>query len=61
MPVKEAQMAACGPARTTQIAYWIVFFSVGLPLFKDTNAALGINIKGFLNVRDMLHTPKDGT
>ena len=33
-----------------KLAYWIVFIALAWPLFKDANAALGINIKDFLKV-----------
>jgi hypothetical protein len=36
-----------------RIAYWIVFFSLAWPLFKDANAALGINIKNFFSVSSL--------
>jgi len=44
-----------------KIAYWLVFFSLAWPLFKDTNSALGINIKSFLKVsslREMNRKPE---
>ena len=33
-----------------KVAYWIVFIALAWPLFRDANAALGINIKDFLRV-----------
>jgi hypothetical protein len=44
-----------------KIAYWLVFFSLAWPLFKDTNSALGINVKSFLKVsslREMNREPE---
>ena len=36
-----------------KVAYWIVFFGLAWPLFKDANAALGIDIKKFLKVSSL--------
>jgi hypothetical protein len=49
-----------------KVAYWIVFVALAWPLFKDTNAALGIDIKDFLRVslrkdRRSLEQPANNT
>lgn len=48
-----------------KVAYWLVFFSLAWPLFKDANAALGIDIRKFLKVSSLRELreavePKDG-
>jgi hypothetical protein len=44
-----------------KLAYWLVFFSLAGPLFRDVNAALGIDVKQFFALSSLRALRGDGT
>jgi hypothetical protein len=36
-----------------KVVYWLFFFGLGWPLFKDVNRAMGINVREFLRVSSL--------
>lgn len=42
-----------------RVVYWIIFFALSWPLFKDANAALGLDVREYLRVRG--HRPGQST
>jgi len=32
------------------VVYWLLFFAIGWPLFKDVNSTLGVNLRSFLRI-----------